>query len=406
MLKAAGTNGIYSLSQISSEALIAHKIRISKQAIDSRFDKEAVMFLKELLGQVILAQIAPPTNINFFSQFNRVLIKDSTKFDLPRRLKDDFLGFGGKITSEAGISIQYEYDLKDGRLHDFDFTSSRKNDVQDAKKNVKKVKKGDLVLRDLGYFSSPVLEEFDLNGAFYLSRIKSQIEVFDETDQAISFKKLLPMIRRKKLNRMNINATIGHKKKLPVRLIVEVVPDDVYQERVRKRAQENKKRGQKMSDEFKARAHFNLFVTNVPEEDLPTEHVYDLYKLRWQIELLFKSLKSTLGINNIHPMRHDRLICLLCAKLILYLAARQITMMFMKYFYIKKGKHLSIYKSIKTLMDGFAKTRSILTLQKIKLSNHIKDLNELLSRNHWLEQRKGKKCFAELFELFSCVSKI
>ena len=57
-------------------------------------------------------------------------------------------------------------------------------------------------------------------------------------------------------------------------------------------------------------------------------------------------------------------------------------------------------------MDGFVKNPIDTNLAENKLSKHIKDLNELLSRNHWLEQRKGKKYFAELFELFSCVSKI
>lgn len=40
-------------------------------------------------------------------------------------------------------------------------------------------------------------------------------------------------------------------------------------------------------------------VTNVPREWLPPEMVRHLYMLRWQIELLFKQLKSVLAIHEV-----------------------------------------------------------------------------------------------------------
>lgn len=35
----------------------------------------------------------------------------------------------------------------------------------------------------------------------------------------------------------------------------------------------------------------NLYLTNIPAEQLPAEDVQATYALRWQIELLFKGLK-------------------------------------------------------------------------------------------------------------------
>jgi len=402
LLKAAGTNGPVSLSQLSSEAMCRHGISISKQAIDDRFDDKAVLFVKELLGQAIAAQVAPSTDVGFLSKFNRVLVKDATRFDLPDRLKGDFAGFGGKVTSDAGMAIQYEYDLKNGKLHVLDFTSATRNDLRDAAETQGKVCEGDLVLRDLGYFSSLVLAEFEKAGAYYLSRLKSKMEVLPDVGGPLSFSALYGEMSSKGQCRRHINVTIGTKRALKARLVIETVPEEVYEERIRKREAANKKKGQTMSQEFKARARFNLFVTNVPEKDLPADRVHDLYKMRWQIELLFKPWKSTLGVGKIHPMRRDRLLCLLYAKMMLYLAATQVTQMFARFYYCRHNKLLSANKCIKTLMHLFAKDRSELTMQVRNLFGHTQKIAGLFSRNHWLEAKKGKVGFFDLFKLFTC----
>jgi hypothetical protein len=217
LLKAAGTNGPISLSQLSSEAMSRHGISISKQAIDDRFDYKAVKFVKELLGQAIAAQMAPAADVAFLSKFNRVLVKDATRFDLPDRLKGDFAGFWGKVTSEAGMAIQYEYDLKNCRLHDLDFTSATRNDLRDAAETQEKACRVDLVLRDLGYFSSPVLAEFGKAGAYYLSRLKSKMEVLLDTGGTLSFSDLYGEMSRKGQYRKHLNVTIYHRRKKGVK---------------------------------------------------------------------------------------------------------------------------------------------------------------------------------------------
>jgi len=36
----------------------------------------------------------------------------------------------------------------------------------------------------------------------------------------------------------------------------------------------------------------NVFITNVPVKEITAREAYDLYKIRWQIELMFKIWKS------------------------------------------------------------------------------------------------------------------
>jgi hypothetical protein len=404
LLCSASVNGQYSLGRFCGEAALTHDVSITKQAFDARFNDAAVTFVKGVLEELITKQMEVPIDSRFLEKFKRVLVKDSTRFDLPKRLKEHFAGFGGKITSEAGASIQYEFDLKTGKLHDLEIASATKTDFQDAKEKTDEIEKGDLIIRDLGYFSSIVINTIIKKEAFFLSRLKSKMIVFDEQLVEVSFKEMFGKMSGKKQTRDHINATIGEKEQIPVRLLIEMVPEEVYQERIRRREAENKKKGHKTTEEYKARARFNLMITNISEDDLPAENIYKLYKTRWQIELLFKTWKSTIGIHNIHPMKYQRLMCLLYAKLILYIVNSQVTGLFARRLYEKQNKLLSYDKSLKTLNIYFMKTREMLTTHRFRLTIYIQEINKLLSKNHWLEKRKNKVGLNEIFNLFICIS--
>jgi hypothetical protein len=404
LLQSASVNWQFSLARFSGEAALTHDISITKQAFDDRFDETAVSFVKGVLDEVMANQIDTPLDPHFLEKFKKVKIKDSTRFDLPKRLKEYFPGFGGKITSEAGATVQYEFDLKTRSLHDLGITSALKNDIQDAKEKSDDIEQGDLIIRDLGYFSSKVINAINEKKAFFLSRMKTIMYVFDENHQEVSFKKMYNQMVKSNKKRHHMHVTIGDKERIPVRLLVEMVPEETYQERIRKREYESRKKGWKITEEFKARAHFTLMITNVPEEDLPAENIYKLYKTRWQIELIFKVWKSVMGVDKIHPMKYHRLMCLLYAKFILFLVNSQVIEVFARAFYNKEKKLLSIDKSLKTLHIYFNKTRGILILNRVKLKNYVQDVCKLLSKNHWLEKKKNKIGFSEIFTLFNCCS--
>lgn len=405
-MQSASVNGQYSLARFCGEAALVHDVSITKQAFDDRFDDTAVSFVKGVLNEVMANQIEAPLDPYFLEKFKKVKIKDATRFDLPKRLKEYFPGFGGKLTSEAGATVQYEFDLKTRSLHDLDITPALKNDIQDAKEKSDGIEQDDLIIRDLGYFSSKVISVIIEKKAFFLSRLKTMMDVFDENHQEVSFKKMYDHMVKYNKTRHHMHATIGNKERIPVRLLIEMIPEETYQERIRKREYESRKKGWKITDEFKARAHFTMMITNVPEEDLPVENIYKLYKTRWQIELIFKVWKSIMGINKIHPMKYHRLMCLLYAKFILFLVNSQVIELFARTFYSKEKKLLSIDKSLKTLQIYFDKTRRILTLNRFKLKNYVLDLYRLLSQNHWLEKRRNKIGFLEIFTLFNCYTTI
>ena len=143
-------------------------------------------------------------------------------------------------------------------------------------------------------------------------------------------------MKRNQLSRVHKDVWIGAEAKIPVRLVIELLPKAVYEQRMRKTEKNHKKKGYKTSKEYKLKSRFNLFITNVPEETLPDEVVPQLYRIRWQIEL-FKIWKSVIGIHHTRKMKYIRWLCLLYFKLLLMIINWNIIMVQRNHLYSSKG---------------------------------------------------------------------
>ncbi len=395
-----------SLSNASSQFKTMHRFKLTKQSINDRFTEKAVDFVKEILKELLERQLSQVFCSDFLSQFNYVRIKDSTRFIVPDKLKEHFKGCGGsKETSQAGVSIQYEYDARSGKILDMNVTTGIRNDAQDASETKTKINKGDLVIRDLGYFNLSVLTGFVDQGASFVSRLNTSCQVFDpDTKEQIGFKQLYGQMCLKKLTRCDMQVLVGKSKLKSLRIIVDIVPDHVYVKRIRKAVKESKKRGFTVSEEYKSRCRFNLFITNVPSEDLSSDEIMLTYKMRWQIELMFKNWKSVCKINKIQSMKYERFACLLFAKLILIMLNVQIIGNLQMYYFKKRRKILSENKCFKTLWESFSILRSIWKDKSKKSEKKLKNLVKRFSSNHWKEKRKNKMNLIEIIELFICNS--
>lgn len=401
LLYCASRSETCSLSQASTRVQDKISVSISKQGIDSRFNASAVEFIKGIYKNCIENEFHKVIVPNFFNAFNRVLVKDATRFVVPDRLKEQFEGTG----SSAGVSIQYEYDIKNGRTTDLTITSAKRCDLVDAKETLNNVCPGDLIIRDLGYFILSLFWEFKKINAFFLSRLNVKCHVFKDHEQtAISFKKLYGEMIQQEISLLELNVRVGIKEQLPVRLIVELVPDEVYKQRIRKIEKQNKKTGFKTSDDYKARCRFNLFITNVEGKDLPKEAVNKAYKIRWQIELMFKHWKSICKIHNLQPMKYERYICLLYAKLILIIINLQLIRNLQGYYFQTQKKLLSEDKCLKTLIKVFERMLLILKQNRSESINELTKIAKMFSKQHWKEKRNKRVNYIEIIELFTCIS--
>lgn len=72
-----------------------------------------------------------------------------------------------------------------------------------------------------------------------------------------------------------------------------------------------------------ALADWLLVVTSLPPGDWPPDRVLDLYRLRWQIELLFKRLKGRWHLGSLPPCGDDLAQATLLARLLAALLAER-----------------------------------------------------------------------------------
>lgn len=392
-----------SLNDLSSQAEDKFNVTVSKQGIDNRFSSKSVEFVKSLLESYLKRTIDCNTKINFLDNFDRVLIKDSTSFQLPDNMKDKFPGSGG-AGSKASMRIQFEYDYKTGDVTDLSLHAFNDQDMKNASETVEKVKESDLLLRDLGYIKIEVLKQIENSNAYFLNRLHSGTNVYEKINGKfviIDFVNLRKEMNKKGIKLLDKIVYVGAKKELKVRMIIEELPEDKFQERIRKAQKEAKKKKRQLSDLFKAKACLNIFVTNINEEVLPVSKTRSLYRLRWQIELMFKVWKSVGSIDKVKNMKIERFETYLYSKLLWIMINWKILWEIQKHLWCERGIVISFFKAFKTLIDRIDKLREAIYASTDDIKFFILKIYKISHVNHKLEKKKNCCSSIEIFNFFT-----
>ncbi len=142
-----------------------------------------------------------------------------------------------------------------------------------------------------------------------------------------------------------ISIFLGAKAKISCRLIIQRLPDSEVKKRKRNLRARAKKKGKTLSKEKLALCGWNLYVTNVDSLVFPARVVPHIYALRWQIELVFKAIKSHLGFELIAGKREARICCQLYGRLIVLVLSLFLTGQFRQHLWRREKRELSLLKS-------------------------------------------------------------
>jgi hypothetical protein len=275
------------------------KKTVSKQAMWKRMTVEQVRFLEEVLKETMQKSIGEKVSEEAktkFKYFNRVLLEDSTHIKVSDKLSEEYPGnsYWDKKANKAIVKIQTLYDLVGKSFIRFEITSFRKNDQGYSKKILEIVKKGDLVIRDLGYFILRTFQNLNTRGVYYISRLKKGVLVFTkEEEEPIDLAKML-----RGRGELDISVFIGEEERVPVRLIAIPVEEKVASER-RRKAKNNRDRRCNPGKEHLFLLGWELFITNVEAEHIGKQEIAEIYFLRWRIEIIFKCWKSYFKITGV-----------------------------------------------------------------------------------------------------------
>ena len=375
----------------------AVRAKISRVALHQRFTAKAVEFLLSCLKMVLEYSVRPasitPTALD---AFRRVHIFDSSGWDIDPKLKHVLPGSGGGA-SDANCKLQAGYEYKSGRLGFFAVTEGIKPDQAYSSHLVDFVEKGDLMVTDLGYFKLSVFEKLTQKGTYFLSKLLIGTTLLNtDTSEKIDLGATLSSFVG---NTLEINVVMGNDKHpVPCRLIGIRLTKQVANARRRKLRKEAKKKGRTPSKHHLALCDWILFVTNAPSEILPVNFVSSLYRLRWQIELIFKQLKSILRIHSSNTTKEYRLKCEIYGKLIMAVIVHSIHASLNAIMWTTREREVSFDKLYKRIQErAFSLLQSILHNVVAAVKQFLREINRLAC-SYIKTRQPSRKTTLELLE--------
>jgi hypothetical protein len=275
------------------------KDSLSKQALWKKMCQEQIVFLRKVLSAMLIDTLRHKNNYSPSGKlkiFKNVIVEDSTCIQLNDKLNESYPGNGYKNNNNktAILKVQTAYNITREKFIRLDVTSFRENDQGYSPKIVQIAKRGDLIIRDLGYFVLKVFKKFNKEGIYFISRMWKGVHILSRKDELVI--DLAKMLRKR--GRLDIEVFLGREEKLPVRLIALPVEEEVANER-RRKAKTNRDKRCNPNKNHLYLLGWELFITNVSKEKLAPKDIAEFYFIRWRLEIIFKSWKSYFKIIDI-----------------------------------------------------------------------------------------------------------
>lgn len=366
---------------------------ISASALAQRINtKAAVRFMRTCFEKIL--KIARQNIEKQYSSlegvlkaFNNIYIQDSTVFEINKKLAKFFPGTkrGGKKggwSCKSQMKIDLIHNFTTGQIADAQIHEGKLPDQALSGKIENIIEKGDLVLRDLGYFKIKSLKTIDDAKAYFLSRFPSHIKVYLNRDDEKPID-LATHLKKHYKNTPAIDLRVWiSAERLEVRMVAYKVPREIVVERQRRAHKAAKEMGRTLSKEKLALLDYSLFVTNVPVEKLSFGVIGTIYRLRWEIELIFKTWKSHLKIDILHGFCLHRILCLIWSRLCMVVLVAHITAGFLNLAKKLCSGELSPIKLISYLLRNGTLCKAIQTQSLLDLENRmIRDISRRFLKN-------------------------
>jgi len=268
-----------SLRTLAAEAVATGFLDVSDVALLDRF-RRCGDWLIALCENLLPRRDAPARET---TRQNRVRLVDGSRIEGP-----------GKTCFRLHLC----YDVVAQRIADFAITALEKGETLDRVR----VQPGDIVLADRGYPQPNAMRATRESGADLLVRLTwnslnlrdgagkpiDWLDIFDKADAAGCLD--MPVAVHKARGRFT---------PLPMRLVVTPKPPDIA-ERARDVASHNSRKDQHDVDPRTLKAAgYLILITSLDAGEFPPATLVALYRVRWQIELAFKRLKSILHLDRL-----------------------------------------------------------------------------------------------------------
>ena len=374
-----------------------HGCKISKQGLDKRFNDKSVDFFNTIFKNYLSKRINTGTiKSEWEKKFSAIRIMDSTEFKLPGSLSGSYPGYNGSGT-KSGAQIQFEYDMFSGNVENISLEKILTSDVSYSLNHINTLVKNSLVIRDLGYFNVNAYKKLEEHNVYYISRLKPMMNLYQLVNnqyKQISYASIIKKLKKSGKPYLDLDVYIGRAALYPVRLVANLLDKDA----IKRREQKIRERRSRFNKADIYLNKLNLFITNTKREMVSSDEIYKLYKLRWQVEIIFKGWKSILKIHKVRKMNAHRFRCYLLSKLIWILFCWDIYKTVNAYAWRSSKESISIYKCIGLIKLQIISLKEIFIKPQNKFHQWLHSLKEILLRYGLKEDKKGRIKVANLLK--------
>jgi len=293
------------------------EVEITASGLCQRFTWAAADFLHRLLARLTQVRLeAEAAPIALLKRFTAVIVEDSSRISLPNELAEVWRGCGGcQGSSQATLKLFVRWNVLSGELAGPLLTEGRQADAK-SPFNEQEVPADGLYLGDQGFFEQGRLRQWHQRTGghrrYYLMRLPVGTGLYTRSGHRL----LLPgVVPQREGAAVELGVLVGCKARVPARLIVQRVPEEVAEQRRQRWRAEAHDQGREPSEETLYLAGWIIVVTNVPRRLLSLEETLVVLTVRWQIELLFRLWKQDGQIDEWRSTKCWRILCELYAKL-------------------------------------------------------------------------------------------
>lgn len=277
---------------------VGGEISLTYASFHGWFAASLTAFLREVLDQA-LEDLSYSNDCldGRFARFQDVLIPDTTVVTLYQSLIDAYPGHG---ESHAGAKLHVVESVSTGLPTQFTITDARTH--ESTQLSTGQWLSGALLLYDQGFFDYRTMDLIDVNNGWFVTRLKPNAnplvveELRDWRGNAIS-------LTGEKLH--DVLSDLH-------RDVIDVRAEISFRRRSYNGSRSGATRTFRVVGVWNADAEkYHLYVTNLPVADYSAADIAQLYRARWEVELLFKELKSTYNLDQIptsNPVAAEALI--------------------------------------------------------------------------------------------------
>lgn len=179
--------------------------------------------------------------------------------------------------------------------------------------------KDQLVMADRGYARIKDIMHCEAQHAEYLIRMrKNSFTIRDENGDIVDLSSLLAELKADECLDLHAYATNSGKDRLPIRICAQRKSPEAIEQTRKKLHRKESKQQCEISKETQMFNQYIVMVTNI-DDSVSAEEVLNTYRLRWQIEIYFKRLKSIMDFGELPKRREESILAWLNGKIMIAL---------------------------------------------------------------------------------------